>query len=100
VTALTPRCGVIPIVSDANALDDARWFADHPERQFRLRDGLVVRRRGRGIFLRTPTSMSADPESERLAERIWWLAAHSSPSPPARHELMKAARRRQPGEQS
>src|SRR5271163_1291041 len=68
-----------PPVSDADALADRSWFAENPTRNYRLRRDVAgrlwaVRRRPRGVVLRTPVRLpGAGPQAgERLAETIWW----------------------------
>lgn len=82
-------------VTDADARDDAQWFAAHPSSQYRVRPGWVVRRM-RDVFLRTPIAADgADADSESL----WWSAAWPELDPEIRDKLAKAARRRSKGEQ-
>jgi len=82
MTAPAPLPDQIPTVTDADVSDDQQLFADHPRRQYRLRPGWAVRRRARGVFLRTPLP----------ADRVRWTAAFPYLSPLARAELAKAAR--------
>ena len=82
-----------PPVTPAEILEDQQWFADHPHRQYRLRPGWALRRRSRCVFLRTPhTDTRTYPDSERLAERLWWENAWPHLSPLARARLAKDAR--------
>ena len=85
----------LPTVSITEAFEDQQWFSDNPHRQYRLRPGWAVRRRGRDTFLRTPHEECPYPDnSEAAAERLWWQSAWPELAPLERGALAKAARRR------
>ena len=87
--------GELPIVPQADSLDDIQWFFERSHRRFRLRRGWAVRRRADDVFLRTPFSGARiyPDDSEACAERIWWESAWPELAPRERHKLLKAARR-------
>jgi len=88
-------------VSLADILGDQQFFVDRPHRRYRLRRGWAVRRRGRGVFLRTalPEQHRYDTQdaSEAEAERAWWECAWPMLPPGARAALAKAARGQKAG---
>jgi hypothetical protein len=79
----------LPVVCDTDAVDNQQLVVEHPDRQYRLRPGWAVRRRGHNTFLRTPITGSHE-DSERLAEPLWWQSAPDL-SRRTRDALTKAA---------
>jgi len=86
-------------ITDADAVDNKGWFADHLDRRSRARAGggatWLIRRRGGDVFLRTFAQPAKAPTSEDEIEAQWWLAAWPNLSPKEREELTKASRRGQ-----
>jgi len=93
---MTTSAADFPAVTQEDVFSDQQWFADHPSRQYRLRDGWTVRRRARGVFLRTPLASDRryPDNDERLAEFVWWAAAFPHLSPQERKALAKTAGQR------
>jgi hypothetical protein len=66
-------------VTDSDAVDDRAWFAENPQRRYRLRrtsGDLIAIRRSRGFMLRTriATISQCTPDTDR-ALRVLWVAA-------------------------
>jgi hypothetical protein len=96
VTALPPSSELIPVVSDADALSDQQFFAEHTDRLYRLPPGWAIRSRGRRVLLPTPLAVPAphpDSDTEAAAERAWWDAAYPYLPPQARAAIARAARK-------
>src|SRR5690349_8760366 len=87
-----------PRVSNVDVLGDSSWFDERPDRRYRLRRGTdgqiwAIRRRARGIFLRTTVTAGQEcPDTERAAKLVWWRSARPELTPQARADLMKASR--------
>jgi hypothetical protein len=89
-----------PQATEADALDDRSWFANHPNRRFRARVGdggrWLIRRRAQGAaadvllrtFSRTTERLSRDGDSELAA--LWYMAAYPDWPP---KKAQKAARK-------
>ena len=70
----------LPPVTEAAALDDRNWFADHPSRRFRARvadSSLWLVRRRRGVLLRTvaPHPFALPGDTDRELAAAWYRAA-------------------------
>jgi hypothetical protein len=102
---MSPSAVGMPVAAqqatEAAALDDRSWFADHADRWFRARSGngglwLTRRRRRRGAdpdvllraFSRTVVPSSRDSDSDLAG--LWYAAAYPD-SPP--EKVWKAARK-------
>ena len=92
-----------PALKPAKIVSDVLFFAERPDRSYRLKDaqgGLVaVRRTSEGHFLTVRVSVvvpaDVDYESpERIAERLWWLRAWPGADRAVLERSMAAARRR------
>jgi hypothetical protein len=79
-----------PIVTDLEALDDAQWFAEHPDRAFRMHLALgggfrvVSYRRRDGVFLRAwlPVLPQRSPlDDDKTLEALWQVAAYPAGTP-------------------
>jgi hypothetical protein len=93
VSALTDAIPAASAVNPADAFSDHQFFADHPQRCYRIRPGWAIRRRPRGVFLRTPLSFGHRyVDTEASAEAAWWEAAYPFLSPLERQAMAKAAR--------
>jgi hypothetical protein len=85
----------LPMVSSADVDADLQFFADYPSRHYRIGRNWVIRRRGRGVFLRAPLPPDhRHVDTEAGAERLWWLTAWPDLDPLVRAAMAKAARRK------
>jgi hypothetical protein len=68
-----------PPATEADALSDRTWFANHPDARFRARVGghgtWLVRRRGNAL-LRTFTPSAAPRASDKEIAPVWYAAAY------------------------
>jgi hypothetical protein len=77
----------VPVITDADAIDDSAWFSAHPERRFHFRDGWLVRKH-RDTFLRIPTRASPPPDNDAAIAPLWYAVARPSWTP---EQVRKAA---------
>jgi hypothetical protein len=101
-TAATRRQRAVetrPIVTEADALGDRNWFAEHPGRRYRHRPGpdrtvWLIRHRGGGVYLRTlATPAISYPDADEALRQLWFEAAWPDLDPEQRAELVKEARK-------
>ena len=60
----------------AECAEDAQFFADHPQRPFRVGERWVTRWCRGGVYLRAPLPPSYSyVNTEAAAERAWWICA-------------------------
>jgi hypothetical protein len=79
-------------VTDSDATDDRAWFAENPQRRYRLRrtnGDLIAIRRSRGIMLRARIATAIPrrmPDTDRALRVLWVAAAWPDLNPVAGHE--------------
>jgi hypothetical protein len=88
----------LPIVSNANALDDGPWFDAHPDRRSRARasaKGTWLIRRRADVLLRTLTHNPIPPSAAyRELAAAWFVAVYPDLTASAANKRARKARAR------